>query len=200
MTTTHLYIKNMCCDRCIGVVHDLLKESGFNPVSVIIGEVTIEGNLSQSDIKKLKSRLQNKGLDIAENKYEKVIVKIHASVCRYIREEVYKDSGKKKLSAYLTEIMSRSYYSLSKTFSSVTGVTIERYFIRLKIERAKELLVQDELGLADIAWQLGYSTLQTFITQFKKETGKTPGAYKINPMPVRIHWDKLLAQNFEQKK
>lgn len=199
MTITHLYIKNMCCDRCIGIVQDLLKESGYNPVSVVIGEAVIEGNLSQIAIKHLKEKLQQNGLDIVENKYQKVVIKIHASVCKYIREEIHDEKRKKKLSAYLADIMGKSYYTLSRLFSSLTGMTIEKYYIRLKMEKAKEMLVQGEYELSEIAWQLGYGSLQAFITQFKKETGKTPGEYRLNPLPVRIHWDKLLWQHFEQK-
>lgn len=198
MNTTTLYIKNMCCNRCIDVVREVLQESGYHSVSVSIGEVIIEGILSQSDIKALKGKLQNNGLDIAEKKYEKVIVMIHASICRYIREEIYKER-KKKLSVYLAGNMNRSYYNLSKIFSSSLGMTIEKYYIRLRMERAKEMLIQDEGGLSDIAWQLGYSSLQTFVTQFKKETGKTPGEYKLDPEPARQYWDKLLWQHFEQK-
>lgn len=198
MTTTNLHIKNMCCDRCIDVVKDMLKKSGYSPVTVVLGEVVFNGNLSQNDISKLKEIFVRRGFDITESIDEKVVVKIHSAVCRYINEESYKDTRKKKLSAYLVEMLNRSYFGLSRIFSSVTGLTIEKYYILLKMEKAKELLVQDEYELSDIAWQLGYGSAQTFNTQFKKETGKTPGEYKTNPVPARLHWDKLLPQNFKQ--
>lgn len=198
MNTTYLHIKNMCCDRCIGVVKDLLKKSGYNPVSVLVGEVVIPGVLSPKDLQRIADKFQTRGFGIAETSEEKTAIKIHASICQYVNEGAYKDGRKKKLSAYVAEMMNRSYYHLSRIFSSVTGLTIEKYYIRLKMEKAKEMLVQDELGLSDIAWQLGYGSQQTFNTQFKKETGKTPGEYKINPVPVRIHWDQLLPQDFRQ--
>lgn len=47
MTKTYLHIKNMCCDRCIEVVRNLLISGGYDPVSVIIGEVTLKGSLAQ---------------------------------------------------------------------------------------------------------------------------------------------------------
>lgn len=200
MTTTYLHIKNMCCDRCIGVVQSMLKKLGYSTVSVAVGEVVVAGTLSQNDIQKIKDKLIINGFDIAESSDEKIAVKIHAAVCRYINEEAYRDNGKKKLSAFLAEIMNRTYFSLSRIFSSVTGLTIEKYYVRLKMEKAKEMLVHDEYGLSDIAWQLGYGSQQTFNTQFKKETGKTPGEYKLHPVPARIHWDELLPQNFKQNR
>ncbi len=58
------------------------------------------------------------------------------------------------------------------------GTTIEKYFIGLKIERVKEMLVYDEFSLSEIAWQLGYSSVSHLSAQFKKLTGLTPTYYK----------------------
>jgi AraC-like DNA-binding protein len=80
---------------------------------------------------------------------------------------------------------------LSKLFSEVEGITIEHFIIRQKIERAKELLVYDELSLSQIADQLGYSSVAHLSAQFKKVTGLTPTFYKRNKNPNRIPLDKV---------
>ena len=49
----------------------------------------------------------------------------------------------KKLSVLLQEKLHMDYHYLSTLFSSIEGVTIEKYAILQKIERAKELLVAD---------------------------------------------------------
>lgn len=198
MTTTYLHIKNMCCDRCIEIVRKLLNEVGYNPVSVAVGEVVIAQTLSPGDLHKIKEKLQSRGFGIAEKNNEKTVVKIHAALCTYVNELVNKNSSIKKLSTFLAETMHRSYYHLSRIFTNTTGFTIEKYFIRLKMEKAKELIIQDELSMAEISMKLGYSSQQIFSTQFKKETGKTPSEYKIHPLPERIHWDQLLPQHFKQ--
>jgi AraC family transcriptional regulator len=198
MTTTCLQIKNMCCDRCIEVVRNLLREAGYNPVSVVIGEASFAQNLSANDVESIRRKLKSKGFAIAEKTNEKITVKIHAAICGYLNQISSKQAMLQKLSAYLSETLHQSYYQLSRRFTETTGVTIEKYFICLRMEKAKELLMHDELSIAEIAWQLGYSTQQIFSTQFKKETGKTPGEYRLNPVPQRIHWDKLLWQHFKQ--
>jgi AraC family transcriptional regulator len=198
MTTTYLQIKNMCCDRCIEVVRNLLREAGYNPVSVVIGEASFAQNLSGNDVESIRRKLKIKGFAIAEKSNEKIAVKIHAAICGYLSQISNKEVMLQKLSAYLSETLHQSYYQLSRRFTETTGVTIEKYFICLRMEKAKELLMHDELSIAEIAWQLGYSTQQIFSTQFKKETGKTPGEYRLNPVPQRIHWDKLLWQHFKQ--
>lgn len=198
MIAAYLYIKNMCCDRCIEIVRKLLNEAGYNPVSVIVGEVVIAQSLSPDDLHRIKGKLHSRGFGIAEKSDEKIVVKIHAALCGFVNELADKNRSSKKLSAFLAEMIQLSYYHLSRIFTSKTGFTIEKYFIRLRMEKAKELIAQDELSLAEIAMKLGYSSQQIFSTQFKKETGKTPSEYKINPVPERIHWDHLLPQHFKQ--
>ena len=62
--------------------------------------------------------------------------------------------------------------------TDVEGRTIEHYFITLKIERVKELLVYDELSLSEISLQLNYSSVSHLSKQFKKVTGLTPSHFK----------------------
>ena len=188
----------MCCNRCIEIVGKLLKKAGYKPVSVIVGEVEIAKSLSQNALHKIREQLHTRGFDIAEKTDDKIVVRIQGLVFKYLNEITGKDDERRNLSTYLTELMQRNYYHLSHIFSINSGLTIEKYFIRLRIEKAKELIILDELSLSEIAWKLGYSSSQTFSTQFKKETGKTPGEYKINPVPARVHLDKLLPQNFKQ--
>ena len=74
--------------------------------------------------------------------------------------------------------MAHNYSYLSNLFSSVEGITIEKYLIQQKIEKVKELLVYDELSLNEISYQLGYSSVQHLSNQFKKITGLTPSHFK----------------------
>jgi len=73
---------------------------------------------------------------------------------------------------------SLNYHYLSTLFSSLEGITIEKYIIQLKIEKVKELLVYGELTLSEIAYRLGYSSVQHLSNQFKKITGLTPSYFK----------------------
>ena len=67
---------------------------------------------------------------------------------------------------------------MSSLFSSVEGRTIENYFIEQRIERAKELLIYDQLSLSQIAFDLEYSSVAHLSLQFKKITGLTPTHFK----------------------
>jgi AraC-like DNA-binding protein len=74
-------------------------------------------------------------------------------------------------------------------FSSVEGVTIEKYIVRQKIERVKELLFYNELTLSEIAYKLGYSSVAHLSSQFKKETGMTPTDFKKENKPAHRSLD-----------
>ena len=71
------------------------------------------------------------------------------------------------------ETAHKDYSYISGLFSEVEGITIEKYIIRQKTEKVKELLTYDEMSLSAIALQLGYSSVAHLTEQFKKVTGLT---------------------------
>ena len=91
----------------------------------------------------------------------------------------YEDNASKlKLSEYLKEKCHYDYSFLSKLFSEVNGVSIEKYYIAQKVERIKELLIYDELSISEIADLLQYSSVAHLSTQFRNMTGMTPSQFK----------------------
>lgn len=53
----------------------------------------------------------------------------------------------------------RDYSALSKLFSEVNGISIEKYFLAQRIERVKELLAYGDLTVSEIADKLRYSSV-----------------------------------------
>ncbi len=66
---------------------------------------------------------------------------------------------------------------LSITFKQVTGFTYIDYLTRLRLDKAKELLVETEMKVNDIAEAVGYQP-SYFNRIFKKHEGVTPGQYR----------------------
>ena len=56
--------------------------------------------------------------------------------------------------------------------------TIPAMMVDLSDEKAKELIMYNEMSIADIAYTLNYSSAAHFSTQFKKVTGLTPSFFK----------------------
>jgi AraC family transcriptional regulator len=61
-------------------------------------------------------------------------------------------------------------------FRRSTGFAPHQYVLHQRIERAKQLLVQGKLSIADIAYQVGFANQGHFNRQFKKIVGITPKA------------------------
>ena len=87
-------------------------------------------------------------------------------------------SSEENLSSYLSKRLNKEYSVLSKLFSKLEGVTIERYYIHLKIEKAKELIQLQQLNFSEIAYSLNYKSSSHLASQFKSMTGMSMSDYK----------------------
>jgi two-component system response regulator YesN len=67
---------------------------------------------------------------------------------------------------------------LSGLFKAEVGQTFTEYVVQLRLERARQLLRQTDLPLADIAQMVGFDTQQYFNRVFKQKTGTTPLQYR----------------------
>ncbi|MBD2862504.1 helix-turn-helix domain-containing protein [Paenibacillus oceani] len=67
---------------------------------------------------------------------------------------------------------------LSQQFKHEVGLTFTDYMISYRIERAKQMLGETELKVAEIAERVRYNNSQNFIRVFKRVTGLTPGQYR----------------------
>jgi AraC-like DNA-binding protein len=74
--------------------------------------------------------------------------------------------------------MGKSYSILSKTFSKSEGITLEKYFINLKIEKVKEYIQLQELNFSEIAYSLNYKNSSHLAKQFKQVTGMSMTDFK----------------------
>lgn len=78
----------------------------------------------------------------------------------------------------ISEISGLNKYYFIKRFKEEIGLSPYQYFLQLKIEKAKCMIIQETKTLTEIAYDLGFSTQSHFISQFKKMVGITPGDFK----------------------
>ena len=171
-----LLIKNMVSLRCKIIVKDALEKMHLHYTIMELGEVEIVEDLTPVQKEELKLILLKSGLDLLEDKKSILIEKIKNIVVEMIH---YSDEPPLlNFSAYLSEKLNYDYNYLSNLFSEVKGTTIEHFIISHKIERAKELLIYNELTLTQISEKLHYSNVAHLSNQFKKVTGLTPSFFK----------------------
>lgn len=172
-----LHIKNMVCDRCIMVVKNMFEQQAQKISAIQLGQVTLVEEPTTTQLETLRSSLQHLGFELLDDKKAKTVERIKTVIVSLIHGNS-EDDFNLKLSSILEEKTGMDYHYLSTLFSSVEGITIERYTILQRIEKVKELLMYDEKSLSDIAFELGYSSVQHLSQQFKKTTGLTPSHFK----------------------
>jgi AraC-like DNA-binding protein len=158
-------------------VKEELKKLGLHFVVVDLGEVEIMEDMSASQQAMLKSGLFKSGLELMDDKRAVLIERVNNVITEMIHHS--DDLPKVNYSDYISEKLDYDYTYLSNLFSEVKGITIQQFIIINKIEKAKELLLYDELSLTEISYKLHYSSVAHLSNQFKKITGLTPTHYKL---------------------
>ena len=158
------------------IVQSELQKLSIPFIVIELGEVETAEEISPQKVQEFKNALLRFGLELMEDKKTMLIEKIKTIIIELIH---YSDEPPLlNFSSYLSEKLDYDYNYLSNLFSEVKGTTIEHYIIAHKIEQAKELLIYDELSLAQIADKLHYSSVAHLSNQFKKVTGLTPTFFK----------------------
>lgn len=150
--------------------------------------------LSLEDIERLEHHanvtLQNKGI-FSE---EEIVTSLHNTLfgtgtlppqtsalikrtVAYLHQNYWKPLSRTDLAEYIG--MSEDY--LSRAFSQELGISLWDYLNRYRILRAKELLIQTDNSISQIARRVGYPDPAYFSRVFRKLTGLSPRSYRENP-------------------
>ena len=172
-----IYIKNMVCDRCIATVRRGLDQLNMPYKNVRLGSVELINEPSSDEMLRLRQILKQSGFELLDDEKRATVEQIKNAIISLIHG-YEADELNVKLSVLLSKKLKREYQYLSTLFSGVEGITIEKYAILQRIEKAKELIMYGELSMSEIADNLRYSSVQHLSQQFKKITGFTPSEFK----------------------
>ena len=186
-----LYVKNMVCPRCIKVVREELEKLGIEVQRIELGKVRVGQDVNELNLDEIKIVLEKEGFELIEDTKTKLIDGIKTEIISVIQKYKDEDLEKVNFSQYLSEIFNKDYNYLSNLFSKTEGITIEHYIILQKIEKAKELLKYGEMTLSEIAYRLGYSSVQHLSRQFKQITGFTASKFKDDLTNLRKPLDSI---------
>ncbi|PKR80205.1 AraC family transcriptional regulator [Brumimicrobium salinarum] len=183
-----LHIKNMVCPRCITAVENTLKEMQIQTEKVQLGQVFLKEDLTDKVRDELSQKLNELGFELLSSTTAQLISEIKTAIIQQIHHT--SEPLSINFSDFLSTELNYDYTYLSRLFSEVEGITINRFIIIQKIEKVKELLFYGEMTTAEIAHQLNYNSVAYLSGVFKKETGMTLSQFKELRDPDRkgIDW------------
>lgn len=126
--------------------------------------------LSQGELKKLLDSYQDQPELIPEQLQDGLIYRIK----EYISQNLEGDLNRETIAGQV--FLNAAY--LSRLFHKETGEKLSDYILRLRMERAKDLLTSTSEKVTSIAQRLGYNNDSYFIKTFRGMVGVTPYEYR----------------------
>lgn len=80
-----------------------------------------------------------------------------------------------------------SRYHFLRAFRAAFHATPHEYLTRKRIERARELLAEDQFTVTEICFEVGFESLGSFSTLFHKIVGWSPSIYRARAWEMRKH-------------
>lgn len=94
-------------------------------------------------------------------------------------KEYIKQNHAEELSlAQVAKAVNTSTFYFCKMFKKGTGLNFTEYVSRVRIENAKNLLLNPNLRISEIAYQVGFQSLTHFNRVFKSVVGESPSDYR----------------------
>lgn len=171
------FLKNMNTTCCVRLIRRVLQDAHVEVGYIRLGEVSVSWNSKDYSPEDVAALFKQNGFPVIKSKEEQLVEVIKNAVIELIHYSDNKSSIIRN-SDYLVDKTGYSYQHLSAVFSQHTSMTLEKFIIHHKIEKVKELIESDEMTLSEIAWQMGYSSVQYLSSQFKKIAGVTVSEYK----------------------
>lgn len=191
MAITTYHVKNMVCDRCIRIVREDFERLGYDVRSIRLGEVVAAQRDDAAGNEAVRAQLQADGFELLDDQRARLVEEVRTAVLRLVRDATAVREKGMKHSEWIERETGHEYATLSALFSATQGITIERYIILQRIERAKELLTYGEMTVSEIAWNLGFSSTAHLSAQFRSVTGISPTRYRAQHGHERVALDKV---------
>jgi AraC family transcriptional regulator len=100
---------------------------------------------------------------------------------RTVIEYIMENLGGSPTLEQMAAVAHLSPYHFARQFKAATGLAPYQYVIERRVERAQELLrEEDDLGLGEVAFRAGFSDQSHFSSHFKRIVGVTPRQFRIS--------------------
>ena len=82
--------------------------------------------------------------------------------------------------ACISKAVNASLFHFCKVFRKTAGITFTEFVSRTRVEKGKQLLLNQNLRVSEIAYEIGFRSLTHFNRMFKRVTGESPTQYRVH--------------------
>ena len=100
------------------------------------------------------------------------------------KQFILENQGEDLSLGQVAKAVNTSTFYFCKMFKKATGLNFTDYVSRLRIEKAKNLLLNRNLRVSEIAYEVGFQSLTHFNRVFKKIMGQSPTEYRDQLVPA----------------
>lgn len=187
-----VFLKNMHSQSCVKLIDLFFKSKEHVHInSIELGNVKLNYDSKLANRDTIISWFEELGFGAVNDPDVEITEKTKNAAIELIYQALNSNSLVRN-SDYISERLQLPYDKISRVFSQVTGITLAKYIILLKMEKAKDLLLGDEYSVSEISYMMEYSSVQYFSNQFKKYVGVTISTFKENPIMYRKHLEDII--------
>ena len=95
-----------------------------------------------------------------------------------VREQIDRHYAKPLTIEQLAALAGLSPFHFIRAFRAAFGQTPHQYLRARRLERAKELLATTAYPVTEVCGRIGFHSLGSFTTLFRRQTGETPAGYR----------------------
>jgi len=173
----HLILDDLL-DTVVAISSEFIQD-----LNTLIKEISHPGENTYEYVEALVTRIliglhRKAKTSVLTDNGSKLNIQIQNEVFRQIDAYLFRNLYKNISRNHLSEVFHISGSHLARIFRNASGMTISARLMQLRIERAKQLLLESSLPISEISLQVGYTNFSHFTQIFHKTTGVTPGDYR----------------------
>ncbi len=147
------------------------EEKIFGKYTGMENEILLEADCEEASCELLCGFLERlEQLHVKEDPYSMRIQK----VIEYLEENYYQNISLQSVAEYFG--IHKVY--LARSFKTETGETLNDFLTAIRIEKAKFLLMITDNKVNEVGYTVGFNSVQSFYTAFKKREGCSPNEYR----------------------
>jgi AraC family transcriptional regulator len=181
-------LRNMQCHCCLRLLQLELERAGMSLVKGELGDVVVAYDPQKINLQEVVSFINDIGFEVVEDRESVLVEELKRTVIELVHHSTY--NAMVRNSDFLVGRFNKSYQYLSSVFSKHESITLEKFIIRQRIAKAMELIQSGDLTLSEIAFMMGYSSVQYLSTQFKDVAGVSVSEFKKDPAGIRTRFNK----------